>query len=73
MIKVIEECPKPLRQVRCDNCGSLLEYGNADIHYQPFNLQLSECTMRLKGHYITCPIRENEVPATKIKREEDNQ
>ena len=32
MIRVIEEKKVPKAQVKCSNCGSLLEYGNADLH-----------------------------------------
>jgi hypothetical protein len=32
MIKVLEEKPAPRATVVCNNRGSLLEYGNADLH-----------------------------------------
>lgn len=31
MIKVLEAKPVPRATVECNNCGSLLEYGNADL------------------------------------------
>ena len=31
MIKVLEEKPVPRATAVCDNCGSTLEYGNADL------------------------------------------
>lgn len=33
MIKVIEAKPVPREQITCDNCGSILEYGNVDLEY----------------------------------------
>ncbi len=37
MIKVLEEKPVPRKTIICGNCGSVLEYGNADLHkdYDP--------------------------------------
>lgn len=37
MIKVLEEKPVPRKTITCNNCGSVLEYGNADLHidYEP--------------------------------------
>lgn len=31
MIKIIEAQPVPKEQIECNNCGSILEYGNADL------------------------------------------
>ena len=30
-IKVIKENPVPRQEVTCESCGSILEYGNADL------------------------------------------
>jgi hypothetical protein len=30
-IKVIKENPVPRQKVTCEGCGSILEYGNADL------------------------------------------
>ena len=56
MIKVLEEKPVPRDTVICSNCGSLLEYGNADIHtdYEAEN----KCAMYYGNHFycFTCPV-----------------
>lgn len=31
MIKIIKAQPVPKEQIECDNCGSVLEYGNEDL------------------------------------------
>lgn len=50
-IKVVKENPVPRQQVTCEGCGSILEYGNAD---------LEPATMYLNGHTISykikCPV-----------------
>ena len=32
MVKVLEEKEVPRDTIECSNCGSLLEYGNADLY-----------------------------------------
>ena len=50
-IVVIKENPVPRQEVTCEGCGSILEYGNAD---------LEPATMYSNGHAISykikCPI-----------------
>ena len=72
MVQVIEEHPKPVEQVRCHNCGSLLEYGNADIHLKYVNEMVNWNTVQSRGHYIWCPVCGCEVPAHIIARKEEN-
>lgn len=31
MIKIIKAQPVPKEQIECNNCGSILEYGNEDL------------------------------------------
>ena len=68
MVKVIEEYPKLVAQVRCHNCGSLLEYGNADLHYKMNNESVTANIVALKGYYIWCPVCGIEVAVSKIPR-----
>ena len=70
MVNVIEEYPKPVAQVRCGNCGSLLEYGNADLHYKMSNEIVTQNIVALKGYYIWCPVCGCEVAASRIPRPE---
>lgn len=67
MIKVIKENIVPTKRVTCDNCYSVLEYSNPDIHYQPLNITIAVNVTRLQGNYITCPVCNNEVPVEWIK------
>lgn len=68
MVKVIEEYPKPVAQVRCHNCGSLLEYGNADLHYKMSNEMVTQNIVALKGYYIWCPVCGCEVAVSRTPR-----
>ena len=50
-IKVIKENPVPRQQVTCESCGSILEYGNADLQV------LTRYSNGLATSYkITCPV-----------------
>lgn len=33
MIKIIKAEPVPKEQIKCDNCGSILEYENVDLEF----------------------------------------
>ena len=50
-IVVIKENPVPRQEVTCEGCGSILEYGNADLEY---------ATMYSNGYAIgykiKCPV-----------------
>lgn len=57
-IKIIKENPVPRREIACPNCGSILEYGNADLMVaqrylsgtpSDFKIQCPVC-----GVYIEC-------------------
>lgn len=64
MIKIIEEKPVPRNTVKCQNCGSTLEYGNADIHksfdnqssiwstYGDYEFRCPVCGCQVKCHWI---------------------
>ena len=64
MIKVLEEKPAPRATVVCNNCGSLLEYGNADLHDD-----YRYCTGYIyKPKCITCPVCDCEISVNWIKK-----
>ena len=50
-IKVIKENPVPRQEVTCENCNSILEYGNADL--QPTTTYSNGYA---PGYKIKCPI-----------------
>ena len=50
-IKVIKENPVPRQQVTCESCGSILEYGNADL--RPATTYSNGCAVSFK---IICPV-----------------
>ena len=54
MIIVKEKKSVPHADVRCGNCGSLLQYGNADLHEEYKNYS----TLYAAGHnyYFMCPV-----------------
>jgi hypothetical protein len=49
-IVVIKENPVPRQEVTCESCGSILEYGNADL--QPATTYSSGCYK----YKIKCPV-----------------
>lgn len=70
MIKVLEEKEVPRAQVKCDNCGSVLEYGNADlsIDYKRENqFPMTSAEYTIHCYQITCPVCGCSQPAGWIK------
>ena len=68
MIKVLEEKPVPRGTVVCTNCGSLLEYGNADLHID-YDVEIKENSTGIYGYRpmcLTCPVCGCKVPAKKV-------
>ena len=67
-IVVIKENPVPRQEVICESCGSILEYGNAD---------LEPATMYSNGYAISykikCPICGVYVKCDWIKRSKKNE
>jgi transcription elongation factor Elf1 len=58
MIKVLEEKPVPTATTNCSNCGSLLEYGNADL-FEDYPKDATSFTYVYgAGHnyYFRCPV-----------------
>ena len=53
MVKVLVEKEVPKAEINCTNCGSLLEYGNADLS-EHFNYQASY--LYYTKYYIVCPV-----------------
>ena len=57
MIIVKEEKPVPHDDIRCGNCSSLLQYGNADLHEDYSRDSANYTTLYGAGHsyYFNCP------------------
>lgn len=63
MIKVLEEKSVPRKTTTCGNCGSVLEYSNADLHrdydsdyiglYRPICFECPVCGVKVIAHWIT--------------------
>lgn len=64
MIKVIEEKQVPRAEITCSNCGSLLEYGNADLYKR------EDYNYIAYKHYLVCPVCGCDVNATWIIKSE---
>ena len=57
MVKIIEKKEVPTAQVRCRNCGSLLEYGNADLHERiSYNYSWNPLRTASGDWYFVCPV-----------------
>lgn len=56
MIVVKEKKPVPHDDIRCGNCGSLLQYGNADLHED--YCSDNHVALYSAGHnyYFNCPV-----------------
>ena len=67
MIKVLEEKEVPRAQVECDNCHSLLEYGNADL------IKERDSTYHYMSTYkLLCPVCGCKVNASWIRKKEES-
>ena len=63
MIEVIERHAVRRKQIRCESCGSLLEYGNEDLEV---NHQVGIiCT--LTTSFLECPVCRCRFPAPILK------
>ena len=69
MIKVLEEHSVPRATITCSNCGSMLEYGNADLieGYDKPLYSIDSTGLLHKNYYITCPVCGCEQTAYRIK------
>ena len=58
MIIVKEKKPVPHDDIRCGNCGSLLQYGNADLYKDYSKDSANYATLYGAGHsyYFNCPV-----------------
>jgi len=58
MIIVKEKKSVPHADVRCGNCGSLLQYGNADLHEDYGRSDGMTCALQgyLRPYYFNCPV-----------------
>lgn len=71
MVKVIEKKPVPTAQVRCKDCGSLLEYSNSDLWRE---CDVDSFTYPLRDKYsFDCPVCKCKIYVERIalKGEED--
>ena len=69
MIKVLEEKQVPRAKITCNNCGSLLEYGNDDL-YKKEDYSVSVGSYIAYKHYLVCPVCGCDVDATWIIKSE---
>ena len=57
-IKIIKENPVPRREIACESCGSILEYGNADLMVAQRYLSGTPTAYKIQcpvcGVYIEC-------------------
>lgn len=57
-IKIIKENSVPRKEVTCHSCGSILEYGNADLEIAKRYADGIVATYKIKcpvcGVYVTC-------------------
>ena len=57
-IVVIKENPVPRKEVTCESCGSILEYGNADLEVGQRYLSGAAVNYKIKcpvcGVYVIC-------------------
>ena len=62
-IKVIKENPVPRQEVTCKSCGSILEYGNADLEVGQRYLSGTVVNYKIQcpvcGVYVICEWIEN--------------
>lgn len=66
MIKVIEEKPVSRDTIKCTCCGSILEYGNADLSEDYSCLRdvaTAYQTTQFKHYKLRCPVCGVEQPA----------
>ena len=58
MIIVKEEKPVPHDDIRCGNCGSLLQYGNADLYkdYSKDSANYATLYGAVHSYYFNCPV-----------------
>ena len=73
MIIVKEEKPVPHDDIRCSNCGSLLQYGNADLYKDYSKDSANYTTLYGVGHsyYFNCPVCGCKVIANWITKKGD--
>ena len=71
MIKVLKEETVPKATITCSNCGSLLEYGNADLfrdYSNEANQMLTNYSMRVRNYLLRCPVCGVEQPASWVNK-----
>ena len=73
MVIVKEEKPVPHDDIRCGNFGSLLQYGNADLHEDYSRDSANYTTLYGAGHsyYFNCPVCGCKVIANWITKKGD--
>lgn len=69
MVKVLEEKEVPRDTIECSNCGSLLEYGNADLYEDYRKNETSNWIYNeVKTHYFNCPVCGCKISASWISK-----
>ena len=68
MIKVLKEEPVPRDTVVCNNCDSLLEYGNADLRTDYETENQNVIYSGYHKYCFTCPVCGCKVSATWIMK-----
>ena len=73
MIVVKEKKAVPHADVRCSNCGSLLQYGNADLHedYHRDSANYTALYSARHNYYFNCPVCGCKVVANWIIKKEE--
>ena len=74
MIIVKEKKAVPHADVRCGNCGSLLQYGNADLYEDYYHTDSTNYTILYEArhnYYFNCPVCGCKVSANWIKKGEE--
>ena len=71
MIKVLLAKEAPRAQVTCCNCGSLLEYGNADLHIDYEARNQYAMYVNYPQYWFDCPVCGCKVSASWINKKEE--
>lgn len=73
MIIVKEKKSVPHADIRCSNCGSLLQYGNADLYEDYHRDSANYAILCGAGHnyYFNCPVCGCKVNANWIIKKEE--
>ena len=71
MIKVLVEKPVPKTDIICMNCGSVLEYGNADLSIDDDSENQFAMYAGYHQYYFRCPVCGCKVSASWINKKKE--